>query len=94
MIVVQVRSYAAEKKNIDLRRGIHASIERNVVIMGDPGRLRHVLTNLPSKSIKFASEGFVKVAIAVVEENNDQVRLSTFEDTGIGFGRECAKRAV
>jgi len=57
--------------------------------MGDPGRLRQVLTNLIGNAIKFTLEGHVTIRVVGVTEENGDVRLHvTVEDTGIGIPEE------
>jgi len=91
--VCDMLSYAAEKKNIEFQAEIHPCIEQHGVIMGDPGRIRQILTNLLTNSIKFTSKGFVRLAIAVVENTSEQIKLSfTVEDNGIGIDEQVQKR--
>ncbi|KAG8735669.1 hypothetical protein FRC10_010285 [Ceratobasidium sp. 414] len=61
--------------------------------MGDPGRLRQVLTNLLTNSIKFTSRG--SVALRAIEESEDselvRVRFSV-EDEGVGIADSIRKK--
>ncbi|MBX7232166.1 MAG: PAS domain-containing protein [Bdellovibrionales bacterium] len=52
------------------------------LIKGDPGRLRQVLTNLISNSIKFTTKGNVTLRVSL-EKN--KMMLFEVEDTGIGI---------
>src|SRR5580698_8192074 len=70
------------------------SIDRSVpaVVCGDPGRLRQVLTNLVSNSIKFTTTGEIVVrvtapnALAEYEaEGRDMVVRFEVSDTGEGI---------
>lgn len=55
--------------------------------VGDPGRIRQVLTNLMGNAVKFTSEGHVLVRVTGVpdlEEGHAEVTI-VIEDTGIGI---------
>jgi two-component system sensor histidine kinase/response regulator len=63
--------------------------EINVLLRGDPGRLRQVLINLGGNAIKFSSRG--EVVIEVKRESETEDRLTArFEvrDTGIGIPQD------
>ena len=56
-------------------------------LVGDPGRIRQVLTNLMGNAVKFTSEGHVLVRVTGVPDpttDNVSVHVS-IEDTGIGI---------
>ncbi|MEM8711577.1 MAG: response regulator [Planctomycetota bacterium] len=57
-----------------------------VHLVGDPTRLRQVLTNLLGNALKFTAEGEVHLHVGVTEPSDSEVTL-TFEvrDTGIGI---------
>lgn len=60
---------------------------------GDPGRLRQVMTNLLTNSIKFTSEGSVTTRIRVRKETSDILEIEfTIQDTGIGIEEEVRRR--
>lgn len=65
-------------------------------VMGDPGRLRQVLSNLISNSLKFTRKGGIRVKVWLDEDRTGVPELHTrvlFEvrDTGIGMGPEQQK---
>ena len=74
---------AAEGDN-ELVLDIRADVPVNVV--GDPGRLRQIITNLVSNSIKFTKAGEVVVTVEKVgeEAGRPMVKFSV-RDTGIGI---------
>ncbi len=77
----------AHKKRLDLICDIPASIHYSVI--GDPGRLGQILTNLVGNAIKFTKEG--QIIISVEEESKseeDVTLLFTVADTGIGISKE------
>lgn len=56
------------------------------VIKGDPYRLNQILFNLVGNAIKFTSEGFIKVRVKIVENNNENISLEfEIQDSGIGI---------
>ncbi len=57
-------------------------------IMGDPTRLRQVLTNLVGNAIKFSANGDVKI---LVQKQTDTI-LVTVTDTGIGMTEDVQAR--
>ncbi len=60
--------------------------------VGDPGRIRQVLTNLIGNAVKFTVEGHVLVRITGVPASADRTELHiTIEDTGIGIPENKVK---
>ena len=56
------------------------------IIIGDPIRLRQILLNLASNSIKFTEKGRVKIDIQLKNKNEDRYTLLfNINDTGIGI---------
>ena len=54
--------------------------------VGDPGRLRQVLTNLVGNAVKFTEAGHVLIRVVGLETDPGQQQLHvTVEDTGIGI---------
>ncbi|MGL6209678.1 MAG: ATP-binding protein, partial [Paracoccaceae bacterium] len=56
--------------------------------VGDPGRLRQVLTNLVGNAVKFTDAGHVLVRVVGFEAEGGQQLHVTVEDTGIGIAPE------
>ncbi|MCP5244489.1 MAG: response regulator [Burkholderiales bacterium] len=58
-------------------------------LVGDPLRLKQVITNLMSNAIKFTSTGEVLLSIQQIDNQADQVVLQfSVKDTGIGLSEE------
>lgn len=91
--VCKMLSFAAQRKSLTFESDIRISSNQDLVVMGDPGRVRQILTNLLTNSIKFTSEGFVKLAVVVKKETYDTLEVQfSVEDTGIGIDDEVQKR--
>jgi two-component system sensor histidine kinase/response regulator len=62
-------------------------------VVGDPGRLRQILTNLVSNAVKFTERGEVVIRARCIDETGDDA-LIRFEvaDTGIGISPEAQGR--
>jgi CheY-like chemotaxis protein/HPt (histidine-containing phosphotransfer) domain-containing protein len=75
----------ARRKGIDLTCQIAASVPRHVV--GDPLRLRQILTNLVNNAVKFTETGSVAVRFeaATTAEPNRFLLLLEVTDTGTGI---------
>jgi signal transduction histidine kinase/CheY-like chemotaxis protein/ligand-binding sensor domain-containing protein len=74
----------AEKKGLELAYHIPGDIPDRVI--GDPGRLRQILTNLLSNSIKFTREGEVVVTVQPQSLATDRIWLHFIvKDSGIGI---------
>jgi CheY-like chemotaxis protein len=73
---------AATNKGIELSWDIEEELDNNFI--SDPYRIKQVLTNLISNSIKFTPEGSVEVTAGV---KGDNIIISVL-DTGIGIEKE------
>jgi two-component system, sensor histidine kinase and response regulator len=75
----------AEAKGIAFALELEANLP--VLVRGDPGRLRQIVTNLVDNAIKFTSQGEVRLAVAPGEPGGagrQALRLRV-SDTGIGI---------
>jgi signal transduction histidine kinase/DNA-binding response OmpR family regulator len=55
-------------------------------VLGDPTRLRQIITNLLSNAVKFTEQGEVSLRVSALNVDRDKQRLCfTIEDTGIGI---------
>lgn len=91
--VSKMLSYAAERKKLEWKSQIDLGKSQPLVLLGDPGRVRQIITNLLTNSIKFTSEGHVKLSAAIAKETDDTITVR-FEvvDTGIGIEEEVRQR--
>ena len=74
-------------------RPLFDHIEADLMVVGDRGRLRQVLTNLLSNATKFTKTGFVCLRADILEKdaNHLLVRFNV-SDTGIGISEEDQAR--
>jgi len=74
----------ARAKGLELQTSISSSLPRDA--MGDPGRLRQVLTNLLGNAIKFTERGRVQRTVEPVSQTKDTFKVRfVVQDTGIGI---------
>jgi signal transduction histidine kinase/DNA-binding response OmpR family regulator len=77
----------AREKGIDLLIDFDMFLPTRYV--GDPGRLRQVLTNLLGNAVKFTEKGHVLIRVVGLEDAPGHQQLHvTVEDTGIGIAPE------
>lgn len=91
--VNKMLSFAAERKSLEFRSAISPDIRDDMVVIGDPGRVRQIITNLLTNSIKFTHQGYVSFSVSKYSETADSVDIEfVIEDTGIGMEEEVLKR--
>ena len=81
-------SESAFRKDLVFLCQIDPDVPVNAI--GDPTRLRQVITNLTGNAIKFTSEGIVRIRVqrCIDPQLSDQIKF-TITDTGIGIGKEA-----
>ena len=76
----------ANRKRLELLADVAADIPR---VIGDPLRVKQVITNLVGNAIKFTECGHVLISAAIEARTDDSVRLRfAVSDTGIGIPPE------
>ncbi|KXJ91220.1 hsp90-like protein [Microdochium bolleyi] len=91
--VSKMLSFAAERKHLDFRSDISQDIADGLVVLGDPGRVRQIMTNLLTNSIKFTNQGHVSFSVLKEREYGDTIEIKfVVEDTGIGIDDDVQKR--
>lgn len=77
----------AHEKNIRLLTLVNHNVPRN--LLGDPQRLKQVITNLISNAIKFSARGNIVVRCNAIGEMDNQVEVKfAISDNGIGLTEE------
>lgn len=83
---------AAHGKNLDLAPLIYSDVPD--AFMGDPLRIKQVLTNLVNNAIKFTQHGEVVVRVMLDEDDPDDERIRiSITDTGVGLS-ESQKQSI
>lgn len=78
---------AAHAKQLELVSLVYRDTPLSLV--GDPLRLKQILTNLVSNAIKFTREGTIIARAMLEEEHEDTVQLRiSIQDTGIGLSNQ------
>lgn len=82
--VFKIISVHAQQKDLELVVDMSPDIPD--IIIGDPLRLRQILTNLLSNALKFTETGTVKLQVKMKELVEEQLRIYfAVEDTGVGI---------
>ncbi|KAM0667337.1 hypothetical protein ACQRIT_003646 [Beauveria bassiana] len=91
--VVRMLKFAVERKNLDFQSNIGDDIENDLAVIGDPGRVRQIITNLLTNSIKFTSQGYVRFSVVKEKETADSIIVKfVIEDTGIGIQEDVRRK--
>jgi signal transduction histidine kinase len=78
-------------KELTLTHGIAADVPDSLI--GDQLRLKQILYNLVGNAIKFTEKGEIQVRVALLERDQDTVRLCfSVSDTGIGMKQEVLEK--
>ncbi len=88
--IISALALRAEAKGLE----IACHVQQNVpdALIGDPGRLRQIITNLAGNAIKFTEKGEVVVRVSMESAGQEDVCLHVVvADTGIGIAEEKQK---
>lgn len=83
-LVSAARSLEVLAKNKSLEFLIDLSVSEETIVVGDPRRIRQILTNLLGNAIKFTEKGQIRVSISL----EDSVLRLVIADTGYGIPAE------
>ena len=84
---VKTLSVLAHQKGLELIYDVQPDVPE--ALLGDPGRIRQVLTNLVGNAIKFTQKG--EVIIRVLEDSREDAAIHlhfVVQDTGLGIAEE------
>ena len=78
---------AAHAKDLELLSLIYR--DTPLALVGDPMRIKQVLTNLASNAIKFTQQGTIITRVMLEDESEDRVQLRiSVQDSGVGLSEE------
>jgi PAS domain S-box-containing protein len=97
-IEIEAISFNVENLVLDIGESLRANLGEKPIeincqigdlyanILGDPTRLRQIITNLMGNAIKFTKEGEIVLSVATEEEDKQQTTLKfCVKDSGIGI---------
>ncbi len=77
----------ANKKGLELVSLIYSDVPKS--LLGDPIRIKQIITNLINNAIKFTKSGSIELLAEVESENSKELTLKIqVKDTGIGLSSE------
>lgn len=89
-LVIELFKPLAEEKNLVIESDIMAVVPDKLI--GDPFRLRQVITNLVSNAVKFTEKGRIVIGVDVMEAYQSSMQLLFYvEDTGLGIPEDRIK---
>lgn len=82
----ETMAFRAEEHNLELLVNLREVTSSHVI--GDPGRLRQILTNLVGNALKFTHSGEILIHAKTTEVDGEVVLECSVKDTGIGIPKE------
>ncbi len=80
-------AFKAEKKGLEVISYVDPDIPDNLI--GDPGRIRQILTNIAGNAVKFTSTGEIFIKGELINKIKDKVTIRfVIKDTGIGIPKD------
>jgi len=82
--LVNTFAHRSAQKGIGIKAALTPDVPNRVI--GDPLRLKQILTNLVDNAFKFTQKGEIRINVGVVEDLGERVKLRfSVKDTGIGI---------
>ncbi len=77
----------AYDKGLDIILMIYSDVPKRII--GDPARIRQIITNLAANAIKFTPSGCITIRVMLEDEDEDTdiIKVSV-QDTGVGISRQ------
>lgn len=80
-------AYRVEQKGLEITSFFPPDVQP--LLVGDPGRLRQILSNFVGNALKFTNEGGISITGGLAEDLGDRVKIRfSVKDTGIGIPKE------
>jgi two-component system, sensor histidine kinase and response regulator len=77
-------AHIAEQKGLEIISFLSPDVPH--LLVGDPGRLRQILTNLIGNALKFTHRGEISIMVEMAEDLGESVKIRFLvKDTGIGI---------
>ncbi len=83
--------FVVQLKNKNLTLNIEIDPDIPKYLMGDPLRIKQILLNLISNSIKFTHEGGINLSVHLANSESDLTLQFVVQDTGIGIAEDKQK---
>ena len=88
---IDIFKFDTLKKNIKISGTIGKEIPE--YLFSDAGKIKQILINLISNSVKFTKEGSIKIAVSMLKQDNKEITLKfIITDTGIGISEKNLKK--
>ncbi|KAF2024919.1 hypothetical protein EK21DRAFT_117317 [Setomelanomma holmii] len=89
-VIVPLRLQAKEK---GLALNSSCDLQPDTILLGDPWRMRQILTNLVGNSLKFTEKGQVELTVTIIDEYTPGTMMVQFtvHDSGLGISAEVMK---
>ncbi len=89
--VAKIFRFSIREKGISLNLKIDSNLHQFIV--GDPGRIRQILTNLIGNAIKFTQNGGVEVHLKTLKKSQaSQTLRFEIKDSGVGIAKNNLKK--
>lgn len=88
--LVSVVTIKAEEKGLQFYYTIDSSVPE--FIHSDPGRIRQLLNNILSNSVKFTNDGEISFECSLIEKESIPYLQFTIKDTGIGIPHSFSRK--
>jgi signal transduction histidine kinase len=91
--ISKMSRFAAQRKSLTYESNIESRIAQDFKVIGDPGRLRQIIQNLLTNSLKFTTQGSISLSVYTIDETRETTKIQfEVKDTGIGIEEDAQKK--